>query len=76
MNVACLFWSLRNEPQLLSKRDKNAEEEGIMKQSLLFVSLALEFRCTWVGLNPSSSEVTYSEEANPLKENKEDVFTF
>lgn len=67
-----------NEPQVLSKRDKKAEEAGNyrVKQSLLFVSMALEFRCTWVGLNPSSSEATKSEEVNPLKEDKEDVFIF
>lgn len=68
------FGVWENEPQILSKTDKKAEETGRVKQSLLFISLALEFRCTWVGLNPSlSSKVTDSEEANPLKENKEDV---
>lgn len=69
----------KNELQVLSKRDKKAEEAGNhrMKQSLLLVSLALEFRCTWAGLSsPLSSEATDSEEVNPLKENKEDVFTF
>lgn len=71
--------SEKNEPQVLSKRDKKAEEAGNhrVKQSLLLISLAGEFRCTWVDLKPPlSSEVRDSEEENPLKENKDDVVSF
>lgn len=60
-----------------ARETKRQKRQAIrLKQSLPLISLALEFRCTWVGLNPPlSSEVTDSEEVNPLKENKEDVFT-